>query len=275
MKRYIKADAAEDKRQEYRDRRAAAKQRKEAKAGGREIISKIKESDDPIETAFQLLVPDSGKANTVAGEAVRAMMRILYRDWNDGDRFFEGYGIETCADSVAYLCDQFEDLYSDFAGIAERNLEEDAYSNALKKVSDKLLDILYKDPELFTKENAVDSRDYDGADFIEAEGWQPEYEIDVTMPDNVYYHLEKGDVSETDIQWELESWEGCSDADIEVNSDYVYFHNIDKATYDDIESYGYRWLEQYGESLDDEYGSEEDEEYDEDHEEYFEEEEEE
>jgi len=271
---YVKADEFEDRRRAARERRAAAHARKESKAAGRDIVQKIKDSEDPIETAFELLVPDSGRADTVAGEAVRAMMRLLYRDYNDGDRFFEGYGIETCADAVAYLTDIYEDLYDDFEGIALRDLDGRAYTNALKKISDKLLNILYADPELFTKANTEDYQGWDGEQFIKDAEWEPMYDFDVSIPRNVEWHLEREDISERDLQWELESWEGLGDADIEIQSDIIYINNLRKDEYDEVESHMYSWLEDYGDQLDEEYGSEDDYEEEEYEEEEYEEDEE-
>ena len=272
---YVKADAAEDARRGARERRQAAKGRKESKAAGKEIIDKIKNAEDPIEEAFEQLVPSQGKADTVAGEMVRAMMRILYRDYNDGDRFFEGYGIETCADAVAYLCDVDPDLEDDFAGVAERNLEGNAYTREIKKISDKVLDYLYANPNLFTENNTADYQDYDGEGFIEDNEWEPKYDYDCEIPGNVYYHLEKEDISEQDLVWELESWDSLRDTDISVESDYIQIYGLTRDQYDEIDGRLYDWLEQYGEDLDSEYGSEDDEEeeeYEEEEEEYEDEE---
>ncbi len=49
------------------------------------------------------LVHNKGMAKTVEGEMVRAMERLLYRYFNDGDYYFRGYGKQTCAPSVEYL----------------------------------------------------------------------------------------------------------------------------------------------------------------------------
>lgn len=48
-------------------------------------------------------VPDSGMADSVAGEIVRAMDRLLYRWFNDGDMVGVGYGNETCNSSNRFL----------------------------------------------------------------------------------------------------------------------------------------------------------------------------
>ena len=49
------------------------------------------------------LMPPSGKAETVAGEIIRAVDRIWYRWYNDGDKINVGYGKETCNGSARYL----------------------------------------------------------------------------------------------------------------------------------------------------------------------------
>ena len=65
------------------------------------------EDNDPIEDElnklFKELVPSNGHADTFEGELVRAIMRIWYRYFNDGDYYFRGYGIETCGSSAAFL----------------------------------------------------------------------------------------------------------------------------------------------------------------------------
>jgi hypothetical protein len=56
-----------------------------------------------LEELFQKLVPGSGMAETVEGELVRAIMRVWYRYYNDGDYYFRGYGKETVGPTVYYL----------------------------------------------------------------------------------------------------------------------------------------------------------------------------
>lgn len=52
---------------------------------------------------FEELVPPRGKADSVAGELVRAANRIAYRATNDGDRIGIGYGKETCNAAARYI----------------------------------------------------------------------------------------------------------------------------------------------------------------------------
>lgn len=55
------------------------------------------------EELFEELVPASGNAPTLAGEILRAVNRIEYRYWNDGDIAGIGYGRETVNPAVRFL----------------------------------------------------------------------------------------------------------------------------------------------------------------------------
>ena len=59
--------------------------------------------DNRMHELFEELVPPYGKADSEAGEIVRAYNRIAYRFYNDGDRLGKGYGIETCNAAGRYL----------------------------------------------------------------------------------------------------------------------------------------------------------------------------
>jgi hypothetical protein len=52
---------------------------------------------------YEKLVPEEGKAETVEGEMLRAISKIGYRYFNDGDYFWDGYGAETAGPAHAYL----------------------------------------------------------------------------------------------------------------------------------------------------------------------------
>lgn len=52
---------------------------------------------------FDELVPPSGKCESLAGELLRAVNKILYRHWNDGDHIGVGYGNETCNAPARFL----------------------------------------------------------------------------------------------------------------------------------------------------------------------------
>jgi len=65
--------------------------------------SREKKLSDEIEKLHTELVPSQGAADTVEGEMVRAVMRVWYRYYNDGDFYFRGYGKETVQPSVTWL----------------------------------------------------------------------------------------------------------------------------------------------------------------------------
>lgn len=52
---------------------------------------------------LECLVPDEGAAATIEGEIIRAVQRVLFRYFNDGDEYDIGYGLETVSPSVDWL----------------------------------------------------------------------------------------------------------------------------------------------------------------------------
>lgn len=77
---------------------------------------------------FEKLVPSEGQADTVEGEMIRAISRIGYRYFNDGDYFYEGYGCETAGPAHAYLV-KYSPLGSKLSTIFNRAVGkvDDAY----------------------------------------------------------------------------------------------------------------------------------------------------
>ena len=107
------------------------------------------------------LMPPSGKAETVAGEIIRAADRIHYRWWNDGDKINVGYGKETCNGTARYL----EKIRgSEFpAEVWNGSLGEDAYTVFTEKLVAEMYAFIKAHPELETTPNSEDSR----MDFID------------------------------------------------------------------------------------------------------------
>lgn len=268
MRPVRKIQAADFDAQAFKERHLAAQARQKAKKAARAKIEEIKNSEDPLETAFDLLVPSQGKADTVAGELIRAISKIMYRDRNDGDLFYEGYGIETCGDAVAFICDKMPELEDQFEDIARRHIEDDNYTRELEDIADQILDEIYHNSKLAAA-NTEDMYDFDGENFIKDREWEPKYELDVDIPENLYWHIENGDISETDLAWEIENWDYCRGIGIEVQNGYIAFSDLPRDAYEELSANMYDWLERYGEDLDDEYGrpgEEDEEEYDEEEE---------
>ena len=238
---------------------AEDKRRAEAEIHLKPMLDELSKTDDKLELLFDKLVPNSGKADSVAGEMVRAMMRILYRDYNDGDVFYEGYGLETCGSSAEFLMGSDADLTDDFKAIVEDQLTDEAYTEAITAISNKLVEFIINNPYLIVENNSIDSRNYD-IDWLEEH--QPKYDCTCTLPEVVVDHINNGDISDNDVQWELESWEIPGLGSIEKNCDslYVYRDTVEisgltKDAYDWVDEHLYKELESYANTLDEEYGS--------------------
>ena len=107
------------------------------------------------------LMPPSGKAETVAGEIIRAADRIHYRWWNDGDKINVGYGKETCNGTARYL----EKIRgTDFpVEIWGGRLNDDEYTKFTDGLVDEMYAFIKAHLELETTPNSEDSR----MDFID------------------------------------------------------------------------------------------------------------
>jgi hypothetical protein len=119
--------------EKHSDNISAKKAKRKAKLvteGKSKIEAREKAVGGRLEKLFNKLVPARGKADSVEGEMVRAMMRVLYRYHNDGDFFFRGYGKETVKPSVDYLKDSAigKKLTSIFTAAQHNSPREDAES---------------------------------------------------------------------------------------------------------------------------------------------------
>ena len=126
-----------------------------------------KKNEKRINEMFERLVPAMGKAETVAGEIVRAMCRIGYRWSNDGDMIGQGYGKETCNPAARFLaakCDE-ETAHRLWILMYEVGLlPDDLYEEKLDEVLAGVLAFLDAHPELeetWNEENMFDFADPD------------------------------------------------------------------------------------------------------------------
>lgn len=225
-----------DKEQQEIKMKELEAQRQKYREQANDIIIKVEESiengDEPSETLeilFNEFVPQSGKATTLAGELVRAMMKILYRDWNDGDLFYTGYGIESsCGNAAAYLMNK--EWYDDFNDIREQQLEGDAYTNALENITKNIIEYILDNPELLIEPN---TEDYLKTSTEELEENQPRYEVELYFSEDL---RELMDEDWFDIQDAVDyvenhlSWESVwNDAEVTIWSrydDYVTVNNL-------------------------------------------------
>lgn len=238
-------------------------------------IQKVNDTSDPgieinrLEAAFDELVPASGKADSVAGEIVRATMRILYRYYNDGDYFFMGYGLESAAPAATYLADRYEEIIADAMDIGKRfadeygtNMEklDEKYEEFLRTLADTVVTDIIENPELMEEENDEDFLKYD-PDYIVDE--QPRFETDFMLSQDAQDLFEADIVSARDIQYYVEGcfgwesiYEGCEIS--YEGGDYVYISNL---SYDGFEAIkdmftGYNSVERFWEEFVNDYADE-------------------
>ena len=189
------AAAIEKEKEDFR--KAATKKYGKALEDFKAAVNSDRKPSDVLDSIFDSVVPASGAAETVGGEIVRAMMRILYRNFNDGDVFYDGYGLETVASSMAYLINQDAVSIDEAANIAEAGLTGSKYTDALENITDKVNHYLAGHTELFATKNTVDSRTYDASVIEEM---QPESDIYLDYSEDVRTLLDAGVISYRDIE---------------------------------------------------------------------------
>lgn len=256
------------------DRDAKIARQNELKTQAEEKAKEIGD-DWSFDNLFDKLVPQSGKCDTLAGELLRAVNKLDYRWYNDGDRFFEDYGIETCG-QPAYFLAHFEHMednpFWDLIMVCAEDggKDEDDYSDWLNELRQDVADYINSHQELL----ALETDDMYDVDRKDVESWLddndliPTYDVDCSLPRELEAHIDKGNISERDLIWEVESWiDNIGDAKYDsVTFDWgeLYVNNCNKSVYDELDggSTLYRWLEEYAQELNDEYGDpdEEDEE---------------
>jgi hypothetical protein len=95
-----------------------------------------------------VLVPASGKCESLAGELVRATERIGYRFFNDGDQIGIGYGKETCNAPARFLIKKAPKEIGDLAAALWGMVSEDGYEAVLDILVGKVAEYLEAHPEL-------------------------------------------------------------------------------------------------------------------------------
>ena len=209
----------------------AEKERQEKEKHKAELMSKYKDlfdnvrdlmekddSDEALEQLYKEFVPSEGPASTVVGELARAIMRIMYRSYNDGDKFYEGYGLETCGGSAEYLYDMGFD--SQIESILENSWRydnnDDAYDTAIADLSKDIINYILDNIDEVIMPNDTDSRFYD-CPYIESN--QPRYEFEVYASEDIETLMEHNIIDAWDCYHHIEDMlsyeDGCEDADID------------------------------------------------------------
>lgn len=118
------------------------------------------------------LVPGVGKAATTAGELVRAVNRIDYRWYNDGDVVGVGYGKETCNAPLRFL-GEWVDMHTSMNLRRLKNvisklqkigilgfIPDEEYEQLLEELDAALVEMLEQYPELKSEDNGLDMWDW-------------------------------------------------------------------------------------------------------------------
>ena len=116
------------------------------------------------------LVPAEGKANTVAGEVLRAVSRLYYRWFNDGDRVtpsVDSWAVTESVFSAFNFLYQFRDPISGFStkalmeDIVFAATDED-YEQALERAADAVIEWAVAQPDTPNEDDFLDTK-FDGA----------------------------------------------------------------------------------------------------------------
>ena len=104
-----------------------------------------------IEKLFDEMVPETGKADSLAGEMVRAVSRIGYRFFNDGDMVNQGYGKQTCNPAARFLIAKGNAEISSLTVALWEIFSEDAYEKVLDTLEGAVADYIEQNPDLRTQ----------------------------------------------------------------------------------------------------------------------------
>ena len=123
------------------------------------IVASMSAAARKLDALHDKLVPSSGKAPTYEGEIVRAVSRIAYRWYNDGDYFFKGYGTSTAGSSATFLKGTPIPNISTLIQEATRSTKEEKYEAALEKIMKATLAYIESKKGKYSKNPGVDSRE--------------------------------------------------------------------------------------------------------------------
>ena len=129
-----------------------------------------KELEDRNEKFFDL-VPGQGKSDTVEGEMLRAINKIVYRWGNDGDEYMRGYGTETAGPAHSFLVNANHPLKAKLYAMFTRGTD---YETTIKAVLEEILDYIESRNGDYTKNTLGDMLDYE-AEFEDEEEEEEDY----------------------------------------------------------------------------------------------------
>ena len=138
-------------------------------------------NEERINKLFKELVPETGKADSLAGELVRAMSRIGYRFYNDGDQLGIGYGkgekrvIEAVRGAVfsPLLETDIEGAIAKLTADAWAVYSEEAYEKVLDILCGAVADYVEQNPDL-RNQPTEDMWDFEDEEEDQDDSWDEE-----------------------------------------------------------------------------------------------------
>ena len=145
------------------------------------VGGELEKRNEPL---YDELVPGQGASDYVEGEMIRAINRIIYRFYNDGDKFWDDYGTETAGPAHSYLINsdripqeirsKLESIFDEIVHVPE----DEAYTVAVKKALGVVLDYVESKEGNYT-EHGEDLFDYDAEyDYEEEDDEDYTYDYD-------------------------------------------------------------------------------------------------
>ena len=206
------AKKAVDDEKKAAEEKAAAERKEELYNKYKDSLDKIKsghgkpdEDSSRFQIAFDELVPPQGKADTQAGELIRAMGTILYSWFNGGDVFYKGYGVETVLPSLEFIYEYgpdgvkelVDDTIKEVQNYNDPNFFEEngGYDEFLNNTAELVVDYILDNPELLAEEPAEDSR-YTDSGILDI----PKWEWDVEIPYEIKQHIYDRHISWNDVR---------------------------------------------------------------------------
>jgi len=131
-----------------------------------------KELEDRNQSLYDKLVSGSGKSDTVEGEMLRAINRIVYRYYNDGDEYHTGYGTETAGPAHSFLVNANTGVKSAMVRLFGDGTN---YEETIVDALEHILSHIEAKQGKYIKNNVGDMFDYD-AEFEDDEYEEEDYD---------------------------------------------------------------------------------------------------
>ena len=140
------------------------------------LLDTEKPYENRLGDLFDELVPSSDKADSVAGELVRAASRIAYRYYNDGDMLDVGYGRETCNPAGRFLSMHGDENIRRTIDRLGKHVSEERYEVLLQDLIRAAVDYIEAHPELKNEETEDMFKYFDPKRDFDDEDDEDEYE---------------------------------------------------------------------------------------------------